>query len=216
MIISVRFINEIKIMINQTQIRGLLRKAGNEFVTVPIASQILKRPFKTALEILTDLEKQGIIDATNIEGHWTMSLRGKVLIHKKMAREFKIETQRLQLKAFLNRVAFINSSLKFPDYISCIKITSEYPIKNNSTGIHIAYSLNCKKVTRKAYKEAADKLRAEYSGTFTNTTQYAYYPHEAIHILLKSRSHVLKLRACPNEAITQLNGIIVFEVQQQD
>lgn len=144
-----------------------------------------------------------------------MSARGKVLAHKKFQREFKVATLRQQLKDLLERAAFVNTSSQYPHYITYIKVTSEYPIKQRSTGIHIAYSLSRKKMTEKQYDAAADKLRKQHKGAFGNIVAYYSYPHEAIRAYLKARSHVLKLREYQDADIKQLNGIIIFEGRQQ-
>lgn len=215
MTISVTLINTSKVMINLKQIRSLLKKSENKFITVSIASRMLKLGAKKTAETLAGLEVQGYIEQTNIEGYWVMSVRGKVLIYKKLDREFNVTTLRKKLKELIERAAFVNSSPQYPDYITCIKVTSEYPIEQHGTGIRITYSLARKKITEKQYDATANKLRKQYKGEFGNILEYYSYPHEAIRAYLRARSHVLKLREYRDVEIKQLNGTVIFEEHQE-
>lgn len=202
-------------MINQKQIRALLKKMETKFITAPTVSRMLKLNTRKATEMLISLEAEGYIEQTSIDGYWIISLRGKLLVHKKFEREFKVDTLRQQLKDLLERALFINTSVEYPDRIICIKVTSEYPIEQPGKGIRIAYALSRKKITREAYRRAADKLRAKHSGTLGNYTQYLFYPHKAIYIFLKSGSHALKLTEYQDSEIKQLEGTIIFEEMQE-
>lgn len=201
-------------MINQKQIRTLLKRTENKFITVSTASRMLKLNAKNTEKTLMSLEVQGYIEHTDIADYWVMSLRGKMLAHKKFDREFKPATLQLQINKLLERAAFVNASPQYPYYVASIKITSQYPIEQHGTGIHIAYSLSRKKITEEQYDAAADKLREQHKGVFGNIVAYYYYPHEAIRIYLKARSHVLKLREYAAVEIKQLEGTIIFEGRQ--
>ncbi|CAL1520328.1 hypothetical protein [Chitinophaga sp. MM2321] len=193
-------------MISQKEIRVLLRKAENKFISKNMASQILKLDGKKTIETLTYLETQGFIEKVGNIQLWQQSFKGKLLSNKRFTQEFKVDTLRKHLKELIERIEIINSSKQYPDYVAYIKITSEYPIENRSDGIHVAYSLNRKKITNKEYRSASNKLRQQYSGTLGNIVEYHSYPHEAIRAFLKSGSHVLKLRKYEKDEIVQIEG----------
>lgn len=199
-------------MIDDKKIRRLLKKTEKEFISIMKASDLLKSDIQSATETLTNLENLGFIERAMVEGYWQISVRGKLLANKKFDKEFKVATQKQHLKDLLERAAFVNTSPKFPHYISTIKITSSYPIEHQTTGVHIAYSLKRKVITEKKYNALAAKLRNEHKGSFGNHTEYYFYPHTAIHIFLKSGSHVLKLREYVEEEMKQIEGYLAFEV----
>lgn len=197
-------------MINQKQIRTLLKKTGNRFISKTTLSRILKVDGKKAIEILTYLDNQGFIEEADIDGYWQQSLRGKLLFNKRFSKEYKIGTLRKYLRDLIERAETINSSKEFPDRVACIKIISEYPIEHRSNGIHAAYSLSRKEITEEEYNSAADKLREKHDRNFGNIVEYVFYPHEAIRAFLKSRSHVLKLRKYEKDGIRQIAGYKLF------
>lgn len=197
-------------MINQKQIRTLLKKSESRFISKTTLSRILKVDGKKAIEILAYLENQGFIEEAEVDGHWQQSLRGKLLFAKRFNKEYKIETLRKHLQDLIERVETINSSKEFPDYVACIKIISEYPIEHKSKGIHVAYSLDRKEITDNEYDSAADKLRKEYGRGFGNMVEYIFYPHEAIRAFLKSGSHILKLRKYEKDEMRQITGYTLF------
>jgi hypothetical protein len=197
-------------MINQKQIRTLLKKSESRFISKTTLSRILKVDGKKAIEILAYLENQGFVEKAEIDGYWQQSLRGKLLFAKSFNKEYKIETLRKHLSDLIERVEIINSSKEFPDRVACIKITSEYPIEHKSKGIHVAYSLGRKEITKNEYDLAARKLREEYGRGFGNMVERIFYPHEAIRVFLKSRSHVLKLRKYEKDEMQQITGYTLF------
>jgi hypothetical protein len=205
MIISVTLIHS-NIMINQKHIRTLLKKTENRFISKTTISRILKIGGKKTIEILTYFENQGFIEDAEINGYWQQSLRGKLLLSKRFTKEYKIETLRKHLRDLIVRAEIINSSKEFPDRVACIKITSEYPIEHRSNGIHVAYSLSRKEITKEEYDSAADKLREKYGRGFGNMVEYLFYPHEAIRVFLKARSYVLKLVKYEKNEIQQIVG----------
>jgi hypothetical protein len=198
------------IMINQKQIRALLKKTDDKFISKTTLSRLLKIDGKKALEMLTYLSDQGFIEAAAIDGYWQQSLRGKLLRNKRFSKEYRIETLRAHLRNLLERTEMINSSPEFPDCVACIKITSEYPIERRSSGIHIAYSLSQKDITEEQYEIAADKLREKSGRVFGNMVEYLFYSHSAIKDLLKSRSHVLKLKKYEKKEIQEIKGYKLF------
>lgn len=198
------------IIITQKKIRTLLKKTENRFISRTSLSRILDVDAKKIIEVLTYLENQGFIERAEIEGHWQRSLRGKLLCNKRFSKEYTIETLRKQLRDLIERAEAINSSKVFPDCVTCIKITSEYPIEHRSNGIHISYSLERKEITEEEYDIAEEKLREQYDRGFDNIVEYLFYPHEAIRAFLKSRSHVLKLRKYGKEEIRQIEGHKLF------
>ncbi|WP_300599963.1 hypothetical protein [Niabella sp.] len=189
----------------------LFKKMEGKFITVSNAGRVLQLSMKAATDLLTTLEEQGHIEKSTIDEYWIVSIRGKLLAYQKFDREFRVETLQQHLKELLKRATIVNTSKKFPDYITCIKIISEYPIENSSTGLHIAYSLNRKNITKKAYRAAAERLRKENTSTLGNLIDYLFYPHEAIRFFLKSRSHTLKLRKYETNEIEQVKGYIIFK-----
>ncbi|MRG45407.1 hypothetical protein GFS24_09790 [Chitinophaga sp. SYP-B3965] len=199
-----------KIMINEKQVRTLLKKAGNKFISKTTLSRILEVNSKEAAEILVYLENRGFIEAAKIDGYWQQSLRGKLLLNKKFKKEYKMETLKKHLSDLIERAETVNSSKKFPERITCMKVISEYPIINRSNGIHIIYSLSRKEITEKEYDLAAGKLRKEHGRGFGNIVEYYSYPKEAIRSFLKSRSHVLKLRTDTKDEIEQIAGYKLF------
>lgn len=204
-----------KIMINQKQIRTLLRKTANKFISVPIAMQLLKLKKRETLEALSYIEANGFIEKSEVDKeYWILSARGKLLIHKVFSREFKVETLRKHIDNLLERTEIVNTLAKFPHCITCIKVIGPYPIDNRSKGVLIAYALNRKQITENQYNEAANKLRKEYKGTFGNIPEYLDYPHKAIKRFLQSRSKVLKLREYSATDIKRLEGHIIFGKEQ--
>lgn len=197
-------------MINEKQARTLLKKTENKFISKTTLSQILQVDGKKAAEILVYLENRGFIEVAKIDGYWQQSLRGKMLLNKKIKKEYKVETLKKHLCDLIERVETINSSKQYPDRITCIKVTSEYPIFNRSHGIHIAYSLSRKEITKEEYDLAADELRKEHGRGFGNIIEYYSYPQEAIRSFLKSRSHVLKLRMYTKDEMEEITGHKLF------
>lgn len=172
---------------------------------------LLKWKKKEVSELLVYLQEQGYIEASDIgEAYWQISMRGRVLAHSIVAREFKVDTLNQHLDALVERAKEINSAARFPDYIICLKIIGPYPINCRGTGIRIAYATARKNITEEAYDIAADQLRAAHTGTFGNLTQYYTYPLKAIERYLKSGSKVLKLHTYTAEEINMLEGHIVI------
>jgi hypothetical protein len=202
--------HNLKIMINQKQIRFLLKKTENKFISKTTLSRILKVDSKKALELLTYLGAQGFIEEAEIDGYWQQSLRGKLLRNQRFNKDYKVETLKKHLRDLIQRAETINASTEFPDRVACIKITSEYPIEHRSGGIHLAYSLRQKEITDEEYESAADKLREQYSRGFGNMVEDLFYPYEAIRTFLKSRSHVLKLTKYEKDEIKQIVGYRLF------
>lgn len=197
-------------MINQKQIRALLKKRENKFISKTTLSHFLKIDGKKAIEMLTYLDDQGFIEKAEIDGYWQRSLRGKLLCNKRFSKEYRVETLKEHLRNLIERVETINSSQEFPDRVACVKITSGYPIEQRSNGIHVAYSLSRKDITEAEYDLAADKLREKSKRVLGNIVEYIFYPHEAIKNFLKARSHVLKLRKYEKDDIQQIVGYKLF------
>jgi len=198
-------------MINQKLLRTLLKKTENKFISVRGTMQILKLNKKASFNVLTLLEEQGLIDKSAVDKtYWTMSLRGKVLVHKVFAKEFNVDTLKKHLGSFLERAAIVNSSSKFPESITSVKIISEYPIKHKGTGICIAYSLSRKPISDKEYDKIANELRRQHKRAFGNIVEYYCYPQKAVRRFLKSRSNVLKLREYTESQIKKFKGHIIL------
>lgn len=193
-------------MIHQLKIRKLLRKTENKFISDHKVSHILNVDRKTAIEILTYLENAGYIEEAGVDGFWQHSLRGKLLAHKRINREFRVITLQRQLSNFIKRVKTVNSSKAFPDYVSCAIVTSEYPIKHQGGSINIAYSLDSKGFSKSEYNIAANNLRKQHKAGFDNIVEGIAYPHEAIRLFLKSRSPILKLRHYSKEETKSIVG----------
>jgi len=198
-------------MINQKKIRDFLKKTENKFISEKKAAQILKVDKKAALEILIQLKELGFIGETGIDGLWQQSIRGKILAHKRVSKEFRVDTLKKQLNNLIKRLKIVNSSSKYPDCVSCVIVTSEYPIEHISSGIDIAYSVDSKGLSEEEYDTAADELRKQYHGNFNNVVEYMFYPHTAIRLFLKSRSPVLKLKNYSKEEIKSIVGYKILE-----
>ncbi|GEM_PF-1096800 len=207
-------------MINKKRIRTLLRKTADKFISVRSMMPLLKWKQKETAQLLDYLEAQGYIEPSAIGqgGYWQISMRGRVLAHSVLVREFKADTINRHLDALLARAREVNESTRFPDRITCIKVISPYPVAQRSTGINIAYCLSRKDITEEAYQEAAHKLRAAYGGTFGNILDYHTYPAKAIARFLQSGSKVLKLHEYNAQDLMLLQGHIVLDTlarQQQ-
>ena len=120
-----------------------------------------------------------------------------------------METAKRHVKLLIERAETVNSSEDYPDCVSSLKITSEYPIQQRSTGVHVAYLLTRKKISQTEYSKAAQKLRERSTRSFDNIVQKVFYPETAIHFFLKSRSHVLKLRKYSEEDFQEIEGHII-------
>src|SRR5690349_2800846 len=103
------------IIINQKQIRLLLKKTTGGFISKGILCRILDIDNKKAIEILAYLEDQGFIEKATVNGYWQQSLRGKLLTCKSIGKEYRIETLKQHLRNLIERVETINLSEKYPD-----------------------------------------------------------------------------------------------------
>lgn len=199
-------------MINQKKIRTLLKKTEDKFITKAVVARILKLDNNDVIGALAYLEQQGFIETTDIYGVWQRSLRGKLLSNSTIGKEYKISTLQNHLENLVSRAKKINASKKFPHKVTCLKVTSEYPIQQRCNGIHVAYTLGGKDISDKEYREAANKLRRERNRAFGSILEEAFYPHTVIQTYLKSRSHVLKLRQYSESEMQQIRGHILFGV----
>jgi len=193
-------------VIHQLKIRKLLRESEDKFISERKISQTFKVNKKAALEILIHLENLGYIEKTAIDHLWQISIRGKILAHKKLSREFRVNTLQDHLNDFIKRLKIVNTSIEYPDYVSCAIITTEYPIVSRATGINIAYALESKGLSKKESKLIESELRKQHRGAFNNIVEFLYYPGEAINLFLKSRSPILKLRQYTKEEIKEISG----------
>lgn len=198
-------------MLDKRKLRRLLQTGENEFITIALASETLQLNTDDANEAIQKLEDSGYIEKIGIENCWGVGLRGKVLAHQTFERIFKVGSLNEHLNSFKERVALINSSQNFPHTISRIKITSEYPIQNRSNGIHIVYSLTMKEMSMEKYDELSYKLRTQSSKGFYNLIDIMFYPEVRIHEILKSRSHILKLKKVKEDEIDNIKGHLLFD-----
>ncbi|KAA2239377.1 hypothetical protein F0L74_24560 [Chitinophaga agrisoli] len=163
------------------------------------------------METLSFLEQRGYLQKWGKETYWTITMRGQVLVHRKFFKSFRPITVRRQVDELVERAAAVNTAIRFPDYVTCLKVTSKYPITVASSGISIAFALNRKNITEEKYEQAANILRRESNEKFGNIVQHIFYPHTAIRKFLKSGSRILKLEQFSAEEIQQLQGTIIFE-----
>ena len=56
------------------------------------------------------------------------------------------------------------------------------------------------------FESVSKKLRHESNKRFDNLIDLLYYPEQAVHQFLKSRSHVLKLRSVSEEELDTIEG----------
>lgn len=197
-------------MIHQLKIQKLLQKTRNEFVSVSRAAHILKTDEKKACEILIHLEVTGYLEKI-FDELWQHSLRGKILANKKLGRTFRVETLKGQLDSLLKRVQIVNSSREYPHCISCILVTSEYPVTQTGNGVYIAYSVRSKGFTEEECEIAEQALRQRHYRDFNNIVESLYYPEEAVRLFLKAGSPVLKLTQYSADEIKAIDGYKVFE-----
>ena len=193
-------------MIDQKQIHRLLKKTENKFIDVNVITDTLHINDEQANHILQYLQTQGYIEKSNVDGCWQHAVRGQLLSKKQFKKEFKVETLQNQLNNFLERVNIVNTSKVYPYYVDCAKIVSEYPIQNNNQGIKIVIVLARKKMSDKAYRKAAEKLRRQYNRPFDNYSQFLAYPHTAIISFLKSGSHAIKIFMGEMEYMNEILG----------
>jgi hypothetical protein len=198
-------------MIDQKQIHKLSKKVKNKFIKGEDVAGILKLKNEEAMEAINFLEKAGYIEKSGIEGYWQLAMSGQVLSEQVLKKEYKVETLRDHLDNLIKRAKFINKSKKYPYYVECMKIISEFPIEHRSYGIEVVFSLKRKNITDKQYERAANKLRKEHKGIFGNTVAYAYYPQTVVGVFLKSRVHVLKLTWLEEREIDKIAGSALIE-----
>ncbi len=201
--------------ITSTKLRRFLKQVDGELFTLSTACNLLKISREEVLQLLNSLKDQGYIQDTEVaEGCWQVSTRGKVLVHRYITRVFRVKTLQNHLGLLLERAATVNTSKKYPFYISCIKIFSEYPIQNVSGGIRMGCSLKRKPISEKDFKIAFDKLIREHKGVFDNNALLFGYPQKSVVDFLKSRSPALKISLYREDEIKEIEGHIVFEEDQ--
>lgn len=193
-------------MIQPLQIRKLLRKTENEFLSCQRVSELMKVDAETASAVLTQLDALSFIESTFIDGLWQISLRGKVLSYKKIDREFQVGTLQKHLRLLIERINVVNSSQRYLHRVSCAVITSQYPIQQKTKGIEMAYTLAFKGFSKSAYRRARKELLKLRKRPFDNISQSVGYPEEAIRLFLKSRSPVIKLRQYYGDEIKMIIG----------
>jgi hypothetical protein len=198
-------------MINLKKIRTLLKKVENRIISVNTLSYALKLDKKKAQETLILLEQQGYLQQWGEENYWNITIRGQVLVHRKFHKSFKPSTMQQHVDELIKRASTVNAAVRFPDYVVCMKITSEYPITVSGSGVVVAFALNTKNISEDEYERAANILRRDNNVTFGNHVEYIFYPHTAIQKFLKSGSHILKIRQFSIQDIQQLEGTIIFE-----
>ncbi|RXK82920.1 hypothetical protein [Filimonas effusa] len=197
-------------MISQKEIAKLLKKTKAGLVSKDDICQVLQMDNKAADDVLSCLEKQGLLEKSEVNGLWQQTIRGNLLSIKKYNKYYRVETLRAHLAGFLERVQLVNASGEYPDYIVCVKMISEYPIENRSNGIKIAYSLRRKEMSSEAYRKATDKLLRKSGRYLGNMVAELFYSHQAIREFLKFRSHALKLTKYEQNEMEQISGCTIF------
>ncbi|NML36947.1 hypothetical protein HHL17_07025 [Chitinophaga sp. G-6-1-13] len=199
-------------MLTLKKIRTLLKKLENKIISLAALSYVVKLNKRKTLEVAVFLEQQGYLQQWNgHEDHWTIAMRGQVLIHKKFYKLFKPSTMQSHVDELIKRAAIVNAAVKYPDYVVCLKITSEYPIKTSGNGVTIAFALDRKNISVDEYKRAENALRRSSNIRSGNIIEYLSYPHKAIQKLLKSGSRILRVKEFSMKDIQHLAGTVIFE-----
>jgi hypothetical protein len=137
-------------------------------------------------------------------------MRGKVFAFRRVKRTYTVKALRVSLQKFLRRVAVINTSPEYPDFISCAKIISEYSFPLNGDGLKIVYCLQAKPIPEEKYNLLCNIIRAKANRPFSNYVDKLFYPEQFVHKYLKSRSPVLKLQKLQYDKIKEIKGHIII------
>jgi len=197
-------------MFDKRKLRLLLRKGETEFITQALISKTLQFKKEEVKQTLQKLEDLGYIERIDIDGCWGVAIRGKLYAFQTFKKLYKINSLYQHLDNFRERVGLINSSREFAHFVNKVKITSEYPIKSRSHGIMIAYSLTRKEMSEEEYNEVSWKLIRISKKRFYNIIDQLSYPETAIHEMLKSRSHILKLRKVEDRDMDNIKGYLLY------
>lgn len=193
------------------KLRWFIKQLEGEFFNISTTCQLLGLDLESSVKYLSQLEHLGYIQKTQIENHWVVSIRGKVLAQTKNKRLFKVESMKKGLSDFLERVEYVNKSNKYTSKINTVVITSQFPILQSSEGIRIKYDLAKLELKTDEKERRERRLRSTRNRVFDNYTQSIFYPETAIQVFLKSRSHIIKLERIYSDEINGLSGFRVYD-----
>jgi len=194
-------------MYDKRKLQTVLRKGERKFVTRHLVGRIFNLKKKEAEKLLHDLERSGYIEPIGVEGCWGLAMRGKVLASQTFERSFTAQTMQAHLNACLKRVALINAYKDHFNFVSKIKVTSEYPIQNKGAGVRITYSLR-----RKKEPDEFSKLFMSMNPHFNEPFKLISHPDIILYKALKSRSRVLKITYVEDEEMENVNGTLIFDL----
>ena len=125
---------------------------------------------------------------------------------------YKPDTMRSKLDELLNRIDIANTSNKYTDWISKLKLTSEFPVINKSRGLKLIYTIKSQELPEQERRIRESLIRKEHKGRFDNLPEYFGYQQVALNNYLKSRSQILKLRLVSQEEFDFTDGKIIFNL----
>lgn len=199
---------------DEKRLRWFIKQVDEDLISISTVSELLALDLETAFKYLSDLEYLGYIQKALIDDYWVVSMRGKLLIQKRTKRKFKVESMKRELLKFLKRVEQINESNEYTSRVATVVVTTQYPILEPSDGIRIKYNLLRLDLKGNERENRERRLRKRKRKVFDSYWQLISYPETAIHIFLKSRSHIINLERVSDDKIDTLSGYIAYKFDE--